>query len=112
MLYKHDVYTWLLNKAFLIIILILHRSSDSEEAFETPESTTPVKSVPPIPIVALPEVQEQQPQLQQELEEICLPPPKPEEPGIDSTRNPCRLLFTTFLNIANIDFFLCSMKID
>lgn len=25
------------------------RSSDSEEAFETPESTTPVKAAPPLP---------------------------------------------------------------
>ncbi|XP_073452316.1 transforming acidic coiled-coil-containing protein 2 isoform X3 [Aquarana catesbeiana] len=57
------------------------RSSDSEEAFETPESTTPVKSAPPIPIPALPEVQEQQPQQRQDLEEILPPPPKPEEPA-------------------------------
>lgn len=56
-------------------------SSDSEEAFETPESTTPVKSAPPIPIPALPEVQEQQPQQRQDLEEILPPPPKPEEPA-------------------------------
>ncbi|XP_040217882.1 transforming acidic coiled-coil-containing protein 2 isoform X2 [Rana temporaria] len=57
------------------------RSSDSEEAFETPESTTPVKSAPPIPIPDLPEVQEQQPQQRQDLEEVLPPPPKPEEPA-------------------------------
>ncbi|XP_018419467.1 PREDICTED: transforming acidic coiled-coil-containing protein 2 isoform X2 [Nanorana parkeri] len=57
------------------------RSSDSEEAFETPESTTPVKSAPPVPIPALPEVQEQQPQQRQELEDIPLPPSKPEDPA-------------------------------
>ncbi|XP_073402695.1 transforming acidic coiled-coil-containing protein 2 isoform X2 [Dendrobates tinctorius] len=60
------------------------RSSDSEEAFETPESTTPVKSVPPVPIPILPEVQEQQPQQRQE-EETPYLPPKPEEP--DSVPN-------------------------
>ncbi|CAJ0967826.1 unnamed protein product, partial [Ranitomeya imitator] len=59
-------------------------SSDSEEAFETPESTTPVKSVPPVPIPILPEVQEQQPQQRQE-EETPYLPPKPEEP--DSVPN-------------------------
>ncbi|KAM4704542.1 transforming acidic coiled-coil-containing protein 2 isoform 2-T2 [Rhinophrynus dorsalis] len=48
------------------------RSSDSEEAFETPESTTPVKTAPPVPFPSLPEVQEQQPQ-QREEEEISLP---------------------------------------
>lgn len=73
---------WPWNKAFIIIIPFLYRSSDSEEAFETPESTTPVKSAPPIPIPALPEVQEQQPQQRQDLEEVLPPPPKPEEPGI------------------------------
>ncbi|XP_072280478.1 transforming acidic coiled-coil-containing protein 2 isoform X3 [Pyxicephalus adspersus] len=61
------------------------RSSDSEEAFETPESTTPVKSAPPVPIPALPEVQEQQPQQRQELEEIPLPSPKPEEPATEQS---------------------------
>ncbi|XP_073541463.1 transforming acidic coiled-coil-containing protein 2 isoform X2 [Phyllobates terribilis] len=55
------------------------RSSDSEEAFETPESTTPVKSVPPVAIPILPEDQEQQPQQYQE-EETPYLPPKPEEP--------------------------------
>nr|DBA15147.1 TPA: hypothetical protein GDO54_004395 [Pyxicephalus adspersus] len=60
-------------------------SSDSEEAFETPESTTPVKSAPPVPIPALPEVQEQQPQQRQELEEIPLPSPKPEEPATEQS---------------------------
>ncbi|XP_053306006.1 transforming acidic coiled-coil-containing protein 2 [Spea bombifrons] len=53
------------------------RSSDSEEAFETPESTTPVKSVPPVPIPPLPEVQEQQPQHREE--DIPPPPPPPPE---------------------------------
>ncbi|KAM4032064.1 transforming acidic coiled-coil-containing protein 2 isoform 2-T3 [Anomaloglossus baeobatrachus] len=57
------------------------RSSDSEEAFETPESTTPVKSVPPVPIPILPEVQDQQPQQRQE-EETTYLPPKPEEPEL------------------------------
>ncbi|XP_071986884.1 transforming acidic coiled-coil-containing protein 2 isoform X2 [Engystomops pustulosus] len=57
------------------------RSSDSEEAFETPESTTPVKSVPPGPIPVLPEVEEQQSQPQQE-EETTFLPPKPEEPAL------------------------------
>ncbi|XP_063817923.1 transforming acidic coiled-coil-containing protein 2 isoform X2 [Pseudophryne corroboree] len=57
---------------------INERSSDSEEAFETPESTTPVKSAPPLPIPVLPEAQEQQ--LQEE--EIPLLPPKPEEPDL------------------------------
>ncbi|KAM5141200.1 transforming acidic coiled-coil-containing protein 2 isoform 1-T3 [Mantella aurantiaca] len=61
------------------------RSSDSEEAFETPESTTPVKSAPPVPIPTLPEVQDQQPQQRQELEEISLPPPKPEEPDLEQS---------------------------
>uniref|UniRef100_A0A8C5R5D6 Transforming acidic coiled-coil containing protein 2 n=1 Tax=Leptobrachium leishanense TaxID=445787 RepID=A0A8C5R5D6_9ANUR len=53
------------------------RSSDSEEAFETPESTTPVKSAPPVPIPLLPEVQELQPQ-PREPEEILAPPVPPE----------------------------------
>ncbi|XP_075072391.1 transforming acidic coiled-coil-containing protein 2 isoform X2 [Mixophyes fleayi] len=60
---------------------INERSSDSEEAFETPESTTPVKSAPPVPIPTLPEVQEQQPQQRQE-EETPQLPPKPEEPDL------------------------------
>ncbi|XP_075468196.1 transforming acidic coiled-coil-containing protein 2 isoform X5 [Ascaphus truei] len=61
----------------------LERSSDSEEAFETPESTTPVKSAPPVPVPLLPEVQEQEPQEQQQQQP---PPPqeqvepKPQEP--------------------------------
>ncbi|XP_066456971.1 transforming acidic coiled-coil-containing protein 2 isoform X2 [Eleutherodactylus coqui] len=67
------------------------RSSDSEEAFETPESTTPVKSVPPVLIPALQEVQEQQPQQRQE-EETPYLPPKPEEPdlvpNLESTDDP------------------------
>ncbi|XP_068115513.1 transforming acidic coiled-coil-containing protein 2 isoform X2 [Hyperolius riggenbachi] len=56
------------------------RSSDSEEAFETPESTTPVKSAPPVAIAALPEVQDQQPQQRLEEEPLLLLP-KPEEPA-------------------------------
>ncbi|KAM8924673.1 transforming acidic coiled-coil-containing protein 2 [Pelodytes ibericus] len=60
---------------------IPERSSDSEEAFETPESTTPVKSAPPITIPPLPEVQEQQPQ-QREEEEIPPPPLPPENPDL------------------------------
>lgn len=57
------------------------RSSDSEEAFETPESTTPVKSVPPVPIPVLQEVQEQQLKQLQE-EETPYLPLKPEEPDL------------------------------
>ncbi|KAM9326720.1 transforming acidic coiled-coil-containing protein 2 [Gastrophryne carolinensis] len=67
------------------------RSSDSEEAFETPESTTPVKSAPAVPIPTLAEVQEQQPQQAQE-EEVPLPALKPEEPApgasLESTQDP------------------------
>ncbi|KAJ6669032.1 hypothetical protein lerEdw1_007841 [Lerista edwardsae] len=36
-------------KVILFFFSILLRSSDSEEAFETPESTTPVKAAPPLP---------------------------------------------------------------
>ncbi|XP_075697222.1 transforming acidic coiled-coil-containing protein 2 isoform X2 [Rhinoderma darwinii] len=61
--------------------VINERSSDSEEAFETPESTTPVKSVPPVPIPFVPEIQEQQPQKLQEEETTSLPP-KTEEPDL------------------------------
>ncbi|CAH2322780.1 transforming acidic coiled-coil-containing 2 isoform X6 [Pelobates cultripes] len=57
------------------------RSSDSEEAFETPESTTPVKSAPPVSIPPLPEVLEQQP-LQREEEDIPSPPLPPENPDL------------------------------
>ncbi|ELK11274.1 Transforming acidic coiled-coil-containing protein 2 [Pteropus alecto] len=49
----------------------LSRSSDSEEAFETPESTTPVKA-PPAPPPPPPEVIPEP--------EVSVPPP-PEEPG-------------------------------
>ncbi|KAM4636446.1 transforming acidic coiled-coil-containing protein 2 isoform 2-T2 [Discoglossus pictus] len=54
------------------------RSSDSEEAFETPESTTPVKSAPPVPIPSVPDISEGQEQpLQEEPqhqeEEISIP---------------------------------------
>ncbi|XP_056385703.1 transforming acidic coiled-coil-containing protein 2 isoform X2 [Hyla sarda] len=67
------------------------RSSDSEEAFETPESTTPVKSVPPVPIPTLPEIQDQQPQ-QREEEETPYFLPKPQEqdlvPNLESTEAP------------------------
>ncbi|XP_060027109.1 transforming acidic coiled-coil-containing protein 2 isoform X3 [Erinaceus europaeus] len=52
------------------------RSSDSEEAFETPESTTPVKA-PPAPPPPPPEVTPEP--------EVCAPP-SPEEPG--STAEP------------------------
>ncbi|XP_053548607.1 transforming acidic coiled-coil-containing protein 2 isoform X2 [Bombina bombina] len=63
------------------------RSSDSEEAFETPESTTPVKSAPPVPIPSVSEVQEQQPQQQEpphQEEETSQPPSLPEETGSGS----------------------------
>lgn len=51
--------------------LTVHRSSDSEEAFETPESTTPVKA-PPAPPPPPPEVTP---------EPEVSAPPAPEEPG-------------------------------
>ncbi|XP_058527705.1 transforming acidic coiled-coil-containing protein 2 isoform X4 [Ochotona princeps] len=54
------------------------RSSDSEEAFETPESTTPVKA-PPAPPPPPPEVIPEP--------EISIPPP-PEEPGCSSETTP------------------------
>ncbi|XP_031244395.1 transforming acidic coiled-coil-containing protein 2 isoform X4 [Mastomys coucha] len=52
----------------------IHRSSDSEEAFETPESTTPVKA-PPAPPPPPPEVTP---------EPEVIDPPAPEEPGCTS----------------------------
>ncbi|XP_075865847.1 transforming acidic coiled-coil-containing protein 2 isoform X3 [Microcebus murinus] len=51
------------------------RSSDSEEAFETPESTTPVKA-PPAPPPPPPEVIPEP--------EVSAQPPPPEEPGCGS----------------------------
>ncbi|GAB1292782.1 Transforming acidic coiled-coil-containing protein 2 [Apodemus speciosus] len=51
--------------------LTVQRSSDSEEAFETPESTTPVKA-PPAPPPPPPEVTP---------EPEVIDPPAPEEPG-------------------------------
>ncbi|XP_062959308.1 transforming acidic coiled-coil-containing protein 2 isoform X3 [Cynocephalus volans] len=56
----------------------LSRSSDSEEAFETPESTTPVKA-PPAPPPPPPEVIPEP--------EVSTPPP-PEEPGCGSETVP------------------------
>ncbi|XP_016847724.2 transforming acidic coiled-coil-containing protein 2 isoform X3 [Anolis carolinensis] len=60
------------------LTLEIKRSSDSEEAFETPESTTPVKAAPPPlpqppPEVAAFEIEEQevQPQLPSEDIEFC-----------------------------------------
>ncbi|XP_041426190.1 uncharacterized protein tacc2.L isoform X4 [Xenopus laevis] len=55
------------------------RSSDSEEAFETPESTTPVKSAPPVSFPALSEVQEQQPPPVQQVEDEITQPSLPLE---------------------------------
>ncbi|XP_012925436.2 transforming acidic coiled-coil-containing protein 2 isoform X3 [Heterocephalus glaber] len=55
--------------------LTAQRSSDSEEAFETPESTTPVKALPappPPPPEVIPEP------------EVSAPAPAPEEPGCTS----------------------------
>nr|XP_045010104.1 transforming acidic coiled-coil-containing protein 2 isoform X3 [Jaculus jaculus] len=53
----------------------ISRSSDSEEAFETPESTTPVKA-PPAPPPPPPEVIPEP--------EVSSTPPAPEEPGCTS----------------------------
>nr|XP_012636730.1 transforming acidic coiled-coil-containing protein 2 isoform X17 [Microcebus murinus] len=55
--------------------LTAQRSSDSEEAFETPESTTPVKA-PPAPPPPPPEVIPEP--------EVSAQPPPPEEPGCGS----------------------------
>uniref|UniRef100_A0A6I8R382 Transforming, acidic coiled-coil-containing protein 2 n=1 Tax=Xenopus tropicalis TaxID=8364 RepID=A0A6I8R382_XENTR len=56
-------------------------SSDSEEAFETPESTTPVKSAPPVSFPPLSEAQEQEQQqpLVQHVEEEITQPSLPAE---------------------------------
>nr|KAF6459212.1 transforming acidic coiled-coil containing protein 2 [Rousettus aegyptiacus] len=58
--------------------LTAQRSSDSEEAFETPESTTPVKA-PPAPPPPPPEVTPEP--------EVSAPPP-PEEPGCTAEAAP------------------------
>ncbi|XP_031761070.1 transforming acidic coiled-coil-containing protein 2 isoform X4 [Xenopus tropicalis] len=60
---------------------ITQRSSDSEEAFETPESTTPVKSAPPVSFPPLSEAQEQEQQqpLVQHVEEEITQPSLPAE---------------------------------
>lgn len=60
--------TW---RSYLCFLSLSARSSDSEEAFETPESTTPVKA-PPAPPPPPPEVTP---------EPEVSTPPAPEEPG-------------------------------
>ncbi|KAG8435638.1 hypothetical protein GDO86_013538 [Hymenochirus boettgeri] len=58
-------------------------SSDSEEAFETPESTTPVKSAPPVDFPPPPEAQELQ--LPQPTEEDFVEPAPPPPPPLNDT---------------------------
>lgn len=65
---QQNLYSALSHSRFLSLST---RSSDSEEAFETPESTTPVKA-PPAPPPPLPEVTP---------EPEVIDPPAPEEPG-------------------------------
>lgn len=59
------------QQSHLCFLSLSTRSSDSEEAFETPESTTPVKA-PPAPPPPPPEVTP---------EPEVIEPPAPEEPG-------------------------------
>uniref|UniRef100_A0A8C6VNA1 Transforming acidic coiled-coil containing protein 2 n=1 Tax=Naja naja TaxID=35670 RepID=A0A8C6VNA1_NAJNA len=89
--FKKSLTTVLCDATHDVTLLTAARSSDSEEAFETPESTTPVKAAPPLPqlpseIVAF-DIEEQEitPQLPSEIPDYS---PSTPDKGQESSESP------------------------